>query len=164
VKTEIRLLVHREAVRALLLTPDHEVLLMRIRPPDGAACFWIAPGGGLEAGESAEGGLRRELREELGLRDFVCGPLVWRRHHTFDWDSRRISQREEYRVIHVARFAPVMTDAVEARVLDCFKWWRVADLPHAGERLTPLSLADIMRRYLAGGAPARLPDEEVLFD
>jgi 8-oxo-dGTP pyrophosphatase MutT (NUDIX family) len=157
-------LIHRTAVRALLLTPEHETLLIRIRPPDGSECFWIAPGGGLEAGESAHEGLRRELREELGLTDFDAGPLVWRRHHTFDWDGRRISQREEYRIVHVGRFEPVMTDTVEARVLDRFRWWPVDELEHATERLTPLSLAQIMRRYLRDGAPSSLPDEEVLVD
>jgi 8-oxo-dGTP pyrophosphatase MutT (NUDIX family) len=160
----MNLLIHRTAVRALLLTPGHEVLLMRIRPPNGASCFWIAPGGGLEAGERAEDGLRRELREELGLTDFIAGPLVWRRHHTFDWDGRRIAQREEYRIVHTERFDPVMTDADEARVLDCFRWWPVDELARATERLTPLSLAQIMQRYLRDGAPSSLPDEEVLVD
>jgi 8-oxo-dGTP pyrophosphatase MutT (NUDIX family) len=157
-------LIHRTAVRALLLTPEQEVLLIRIRPPDGSDRFWIAPGGGLEEGESAEQALRREMREELGLAGFDMGPIVWRRHHTFDWESKRIAQREEYRVIHVARFDPVMTDVAEARVLDCFRWWRIADLGHATERLTPLSLAGIMKRYLADGAPPEPLDEEVLVD
>jgi 8-oxo-dGTP pyrophosphatase MutT (NUDIX family) len=160
----MNLLVQRNAVRALLLTPEHEILLIRIRPPDGSDCFWIAPGGGLEEGETAEEGLRRELREELGLQDFEHGPLVWRRHHTFNWDSRRISQREEYRVVHVPRFEPVMSDALEAQVLDCFRWWHVSELDTADERLTPLSLAQIVRRYLTEGAPVRVPEEEVLVD
>jgi 8-oxo-dGTP pyrophosphatase MutT (NUDIX family) len=158
------LLIHRSAVRALILTPDHEVLLIRIRPPDGSDLFWIAPGGGLKKGETAEDGLRRELLEELGLVNFVAGPPVWRRHHTFNWGARRISQREEYRVVHVDRFEPLMVDLVEAEAMDCFRWWRVADLEEAEERLTPLSLASILRRYLIDGAPAELPDEEVLVD
>lgn len=78
------LVIERDAARAILLTPSQEVLLMRIHPPDSDRHFWITPGGGLEAGESAEAGLRRELHEELGLNSFVMGPLLWRRQHTFN--------------------------------------------------------------------------------
>ena len=48
--------------------------------------------------------------------------------------------------------------------MDCFRWWRVTDLENAEERLTPLSLANILQRYLIDGAPVELPDEEVLVD
>jgi 8-oxo-dGTP pyrophosphatase MutT (NUDIX family) len=155
--------VHRQAVRAVILTPDCEVLLMRIKPPQ-CGFLWITPGGGMEAGETAETALRRELAEELGLERFEVGPLVWRRRHTFDWGERRISQREEFRVVHLDRFAPVMSDAVEAEILDGFRWWRVADLGQVEDRLAPLSLAQIIERYLRDGAPEALPDEEVTVD
>ncbi|WP_245350292.1 NUDIX hydrolase [Bradyrhizobium sp. UFLA03-84] len=55
-------LIHRRAVRALIVTDDREVLLLRIRPPHGD-CFWIAPGGGIEGDEAPEAALRRELAE-----------------------------------------------------------------------------------------------------
>ena len=42
-------LIQRDAVRAILLTPAPEVLLLRIRPPQGGDAFWITPGGGLES-------------------------------------------------------------------------------------------------------------------
>ncbi|MCP1847549.1 MULTISPECIES: NUDIX domain-containing protein [Bradyrhizobium] len=157
-------MIHRRAVRALIITGEREVLLMRIRSPHGGDCFWIAPGGGVEGDETAEATLQRELAEELGLIDFEPGPAIWRRHHTFNWGGRRISQKEEYRIVHADRFTPVMADEAEARVLDCFRWWSIADLPGASERLTPLSLADILERYLRDGAPSELPDEEVLID
>ncbi len=156
--------MQRKAVRGLILTPDHEVLLIRIRPPDGSEHFWIAPGGGLEQGETVEQALRRELREELGLTNFLAGPVVWRRHHIFTWGARRISQREEYMIIHIDRFEPSMADVEEAKVMDCFRWWRIDDLEKAEERLTPLSLAKILQRYIVDGAPMELPDEEVLVD
>ena len=92
------------------------------------------------------------------------GPLVWRRQHTFDWAGKRICQRERYHVIHVARFEPRMSDAVEMQVLDCFRWWRVAELAHAPERLTPLSLSEILARYLTQGPPSEPPEVEVLVD
>lgn len=75
--------VERRAIRALILTPEREVLLMRIRAPQGGEPFWIAPGGGMEPDETQEQALRRELAEELGLLAFEAGPVLWRRHHTF---------------------------------------------------------------------------------
>lgn len=154
----------RRAVRALILTPQRETLLFRLRPPGEARCFWIAPGGGLDPGETVEDGLRRELREELGLVDFRVGALVWRRHHIFDWGARRISQREEYRIVEVPRFEPVMTDEVEAQNVVEHRWWPVAELERIGEPLTPLSLPTILARYLGEGAPDPVPPEEVLVD
>jgi 8-oxo-dGTP pyrophosphatase MutT (NUDIX family) len=156
--------VERHAVRAILLTPDGEVLLLRIRPPNGGDPFWITPGGGLEEGETPERGLHRELMEEFGLTDFVIGPMVWRRQHTFDWAGTRICQHEQYHVVHVERFEPVITDQVEARTLDRFQWWRVQDLENAPERLTPLTLAAIVDRYNASGPPGEALTVEVIVD
>jgi 8-oxo-dGTP pyrophosphatase MutT (NUDIX family) len=153
-------LVQRRAVRALILTPQGELLLIRVLSPDGQT-FWIAPGGGIEPSESVEEALRRELKEELGLVDYREGPVVWRRHHTFNWGERRISQREEYRIVIAERFEAAMADAAEAAFATELKWWRVAELGQASERLTPLSLATIVSEYLENGAPEELPPQEV---
>ncbi|MGO4169939.1 NUDIX domain-containing protein [Novosphingobium sp. YAF33] len=153
----------RRAVRAVLLTPDQKVLLIRIQPPVDAA-FWVMPGGGIGPGEDPVDALRRELREELGLVRCQPGPVVWLRHHTFDWDGRRLSQREEYRIVPVGRFDARMLDPREARFVTALRWWPLGDLAHAPERLTPLAAADIVRDYLANGAPDPLPPEEVLAD
>jgi 8-oxo-dGTP pyrophosphatase MutT (NUDIX family) len=157
-------MIERQAIRAILLTPEREVLLFRIEPPDGRDKFWIAPGGGLEPGETIETGLRRELWEEVGLEHFVIGPLVWRRQHTFDWAGKRILQREEYYVVHVPRFEPRVSDELEMHTIVAFRWWPVAALAQATERLTPLSLADIVARYLAYGPPQEILTVEVLVD
>ena len=157
-------LIHRRAVRALILSPQNEVLLIRIRRPDRASGFWIAPGGGLELGEDAEQALRRELREELSLTDVTVGPLVWRRHHTFNWNGRRISQREEYRIVITERFEPIMTDPADAVAVDQFRWWPIANLSLIADPVTPLTLADILGDYLIQGAPAVVLDEEVVID
>ncbi len=160
---EIAAVIERRAVRAILLTPDHEVLLIRIQPHEGPA-FWVMPGGGIEPGEDPAAALRRELREELGLTQCEPGPVVWLRHHTFDWDGRRLSQREEYRIVPVKRFDARMLDPNEARFVTELRWWRARDLARAAERLTPLAVADIVQDYLANGPPDPLPPEEVLVD
>src|SRR6267142_6847449 len=83
---EVCTMIERNAVRAVLLTPDERVLLLRIRL-SGTSPFWIAPGGGIEPGETVHQALRRELREELDLTDFEAGPVLWRRQHTFNWQG-----------------------------------------------------------------------------
>ena len=158
------MIIEREAVRAILLTKENEVLLLRIKPPQGGDYFWITPGGGLENGETTEAALKRELREELGRKDFVIGPLVWRRQHTFDWGGARICQRERYYVVETDRFEPRMSDAVEAATLSRFSWWPASELAFASERLTPLSLAEIVARYIAEGGPRDPLEVEVLVD
>ena len=156
--------IERQAVRAILITPDHEILLMRIRLEDVEDVFWIAPGGGLEDGETAEQALRRELQEELGLEHFEIGPLVWLRQHTFGMQDRRMMQTEQYWIVHTDRFDPVISDEVEASYLDRFEWWKAEDLGRTDERLTPLSLAAIVKGYLERGAPTTTLELEVLVD
>src|ERR687887_1187944 len=41
------------------------VVLVRVQPSE--ATLWFTPGGLLETGETTDGGLRRELSEEVGL-------------------------------------------------------------------------------------------------
>jgi 8-oxo-dGTP pyrophosphatase MutT (NUDIX family) len=157
-------IVERDAIRAILMTREHEVLLMRVRPPGTTESFWITPGGGMAAGEPPEDCLRRELREELGLEQLTVGPLVWRRQHTFNWAGRRIRQRERYHVIELEKFVPRMCDPIESKTVDCFRWWSVRELSVTRERLTPLSLTEIVTRYIREGAPHEPLVEEVLVD
>ncbi|MFM9880251.1 MAG: NUDIX domain-containing protein [Burkholderiaceae bacterium] len=59
----------------ILLSP-HGEFLMTSRPPGKVyAGYWEFPGGKIEAGESVEQALRRELQEEIGV---TIGPAtVW---------------------------------------------------------------------------------------
>jgi 8-oxo-dGTP pyrophosphatase MutT (NUDIX family) len=53
-----------DRVRALLITPDGDLLtIRRVRP--GQDPYWVLPGGGIEPGEDLEAALARELREEI---------------------------------------------------------------------------------------------------
>ena len=79
-------MILKKAVRAVFMTPDHRLLLMKVQEPVTGSEFWITPGGGLEPGESDEEGLRREVAEETGGRYFRLGPPIWTRKYEFSWD------------------------------------------------------------------------------
>lgn len=55
----------RRKVRAVVTDGSGRILL--IRPHGYAPDCWTLPGGGVEAGETANDAVQRELREELGL-------------------------------------------------------------------------------------------------
>ena len=66
--------VPREAVRALVVDAEERVLLLRFENPVTHDVWWATPGGGVEAGESDELALRRELLEEMRPRAARAGP------------------------------------------------------------------------------------------
>src|SRR6266545_1632501 len=66
----------RRAVRALVLDSNGRTLLLRWPRPGGSP-FWIAPGGGVEPGESDEQALRRERAAAgAGRRRDLAAPAV----------------------------------------------------------------------------------------
>jgi len=67
--------------------------------------LWACPGGGIEPTESAADGLRRELREEVGLIVDDIGQPIWHKEHVFplgSWDG----QRDTYFLVEVDHFEP----------------------------------------------------------
>jgi 8-oxo-dGTP diphosphatase len=69
-------------VAAALIVRDGEVLIGQRRPEQPMGSMWEFPGGKIEAGESPEQALVRELSEELGIRASI-GPAVTRIRHNY---------------------------------------------------------------------------------
>ncbi|RIK93798.1 MAG: Nudix family hydrolase [Burkholderiales bacterium] len=69
-----------EVAVGVLVRGDGAVLLGQRRPGKPYAGWWEFPGGKLEAGETVEQALARELREELGIDVLRSWPWIVREH------------------------------------------------------------------------------------
>ncbi len=148
-------------MRAVLLTPQGQVLLMKVQEPVSRRHFWIAPGGGIDRGESVEAGLCRELVEETGLSGVEVGPLLWTRTHEFVWDGEAIFQREEFYLVETALFEPTMEhnpEVGERSAFQAFRWWSVAEMRKASELFVPRRLPELLEALIRLGPPAEVFD------
>ncbi len=146
----------RDAVRALVLDPDHRVLLVRFEfPVTGER--WALPGGGLEPGESDHDALHRELAEEVGLVDAEIGPHIWDRVHIIPFiDGRYDGQRERIYLVRTPTFEPrphLSWHDLNAEYVFDVRWWRLDEL-HAGLPFVPQSLHAQLHALVHDGVPA----------
>jgi ADP-ribose pyrophosphatase YjhB (NUDIX family) len=146
----------RECVRALILSPDPAVLLIRMAVENGE--LWIAPGGGIGDGENHEDTLRRELREEIGLVDVAIGPHVWNRECTFPWRGQQIEQREYFYIVRTDRFVADLSGnpvAHEREAITEIRWWPVHELPLESKDFAPARLGSLVTDLLKNRVPPR---------
>jgi TDG/mug DNA glycosylase family protein len=149
--------VERPAARALVLDRDERVLLVQFRNTYGET-WWATPGGAIEPGESVEGALRRELREEAGLDAVEIGPALWRREAVFAWNARLLRQREVVHLVRVDEHEPVPTIDLAPEFVAGLRWWTRAELEATAERISPRSLPELVRRVLRDGPPRKPVD------
>jgi 8-oxo-dGTP diphosphatase len=106
-------------VAAALIVRGGEVLICQRRADQPMALQWEFPGGKIEAGESAEQALARELDEELGIQATV-GPLVTRIRHNY-----RHGGAVDLQFFTVREFAGELKNRIFAQL----RWTRFEDLP-----------------------------------
>jgi 8-oxo-dGTP pyrophosphatase MutT (NUDIX family) len=146
----------RRAARVLLVDDEGALLLLRgcdpARPEAGT--WWFTPGGGIDAGETAEAAARREVLEETGFGIGSVGPVVYERVAKFWFEGVDYRQSEQFFAVRCARFA--IDDAgwseVERRSLLGHRWWTHDELATTDATLHPPELARILREITAPGA------------
>jgi 8-oxo-dGTP pyrophosphatase MutT (NUDIX family) len=148
-----------------LADPEGRVLLFSAQEPDGER-WWFTPGGGVHRGETVQAAGVRELFEETGfaVTEAELGPVV-------ATSSSHWLAREEGKLFLGAhsffflRVPHAMLDTdgqedLERSMITGHRWWSVADLRAATERISPLGLAGLLDRLLRGDIPSppvRLP-------
>jgi 8-oxo-dGTP diphosphatase len=106
-------------VAAALIVRGSEVLIGQRRPDQPMALQWEFPGGKIEAGESPEQALARELLEEIGISAMV-GPRVTRIRHNY-----RHGGAVDLQFFAVNQF----TGEIQNRIYHELRWVRLEDLP-----------------------------------
>lgn len=106
-------------VAAALIVRGGEVLVCQRRADQPMALQWEFPGGKIEAGESPEQALARELDEELGIRA-VIGTRVTRIRHNY-----RHGGAVDLQFFAVHEFS----GELENRIFKQLRWIKLEDLP-----------------------------------
>ncbi|MGE0159025.1 MAG: NUDIX hydrolase [Gemmatimonadales bacterium] len=144
----------RPVSRLVVLDPRDRILLFETRLP--YTHVWMTPGGGVKAGESHAEAARRELWEEVGVRDCDLGPCVWTVEFRFRHQSGVIDQRERYFVVRLDsdHVDDAHREALERSEILQHRWWSSGELQRADGDFRPRDLASLLPAIIAGDYPA----------
>jgi 8-oxo-dGTP diphosphatase len=106
-------------VAAALIVRGGEVLIGQRRPDQPMALQWEFPGGKIEAGESPEQALARELDEELGITATIGLRVTHIRH------NYRHGGAVDLQFFAVNEF----TGEINNRIYNEVRWTKLEDLP-----------------------------------
>lgn len=152
----------RHAARALVLDEHDRILLCRMAIPEPSPIVvWVAPGGGVEPGETPLAALRRELREEVGLEPVADPVHVWHQEVTGTGIAPgHDGVVNDYFLVRTPAFTPrgqYGGELLRAEHITGFRWWsldRITD--HDGPELfSPRDLATPLAALLTDGPPAK---------
>jgi 8-oxo-dGTP pyrophosphatase MutT (NUDIX family) len=140
----------RAAARVLVLDGDDRLLLLEAADTPEGHRWWVAPGGGLQSGESFEAAAQRELYEETGFV-LAIARWVWTRRHVFHSEGRHHDQYERYFVARTMQSAvtPVKGDSYVVG----HRWWHLSEIEQSAEDFAPRRLAMLLPSLIRGEYP-----------
>jgi 8-oxo-dGTP pyrophosphatase MutT (NUDIX family) len=145
----------RPTSRLLVLDPADRMLLFRVAEDELRPSLWIAPGGGVNPGESDIDAARRELWEETGIQA-EPGPCVWVRRHVFEFrHAMWLEMRERFYIVRVDK-TEITTDNFEEHehaFMPEHRWWTAADIATSQDWFAPRQLRTLLPPILAGDYP-----------
>ena len=104
---------------AALILREGQVLIGQRRADQPMALLWEFPGGKIEAGESAQQALARELVEELSIHAIIGAPVTRIRH------NYRHGGAVDLQFFVVREFVGEIVNHIYQQI----KWVRLEDLP-----------------------------------
>jgi 8-oxo-dGTP diphosphatase len=122
-----------------LIDPDGRVLLAQRPEGKSMAGLWEFPGGKVEAGESPEAALFRELQEELGINTWASclAPLTFASH-----------RYDDFHLLMPLFACRKWEGIITAREGQRLKWVRAADLKSYPMPPADIPLIPILRDWL----------------
>jgi 8-oxo-dGTP pyrophosphatase MutT (NUDIX family) len=136
----------RQTARVIVLDESNRMLLLHghdpSRPESGT--WWFTAGGGIDNGETAEAGARRELFEETGLEVGALGPVVHRNSTEFEVEGTLFVQTQVFYLLRTRAFEVDTSgwDAFEQRTIIGYRWWSEPELRTAAEPIYPPELVE----------------------
>ena len=138
----------RYNVRALLFNTEEELLLMKIEDDittDDQRLdnhFWVTIGGKIEPGETDIEAIKREVFEEIGVRDISIDKLAFYGEHTLFFHQFPIKLYEKFYLVHCAssEFSFRNQTLNEKNIFRDLKWWSKKQLLQTEETIYPRSL------------------------
>lgn len=143
------------AVGVVVHADGRYLLSQRRKGTDHAGC-WEFPGGKLEAGETPQEALQRELSEELGIRVLSCRPLI---AIPFDYPGRSV-------LLHTYRVTAYAGDP-RGREGQPLEWFETADLVQLNLPAANRGIVNALRlpsRYLITPEPQEYGDDEAFVE
>ena len=146
----------RIAGRILLVDDQERVLLIHDRLDiDVADSHWIAPGGGLEPGETPAEAAVREVYEETGIRVELSSdePAFYTERVRFTFAGQDTDQTNHYYLVRVCSGLPVRPAAntdLEKVVALGHRWWPLDELAASPVIREPVTMVELIRKAIGG--------------